>query len=343
MKWRSVVPWTVLLFVLRCTNCALAQSAPVSADHTWHSPAELSIEADARNIPDSTFSIDTAKTYSLPELIDLAEAHNPATRVAWERARAQAANLGVARSELFPTLAAAALSQTTRQEVLFGSRFYTQVIQDFQVALDLNYTIFDFGARSGRIDGARAQVLAANFSFNDSHRNVIYQVQTAYYRLLNAMGQEDAVRASLSNAQAVRHAAEDRLAHGLATLPDVLEAQSATALAEYDLQAIIGAEKNARGDLATAVGALATTVIQVQRPDQIPTPESVGDTIDQAIHRAFAQRPDLMQRVTEIRSANAGVKQARAAYYPALSLAASPAVPSLYGMQEPYPGLIQQT
>jgi len=336
-KWHDATRWTALLFVARCASFGLAQSLPVSPDHPWHSPVAMNIEADVRNIPNSTFSIDTAKTYSLSELIDLAEAHNPATRVAWERARAQAANLGVARSELFPTLAAAALSQTTRQEVLFSSRFYGQVIQDFQVALDLNYTVFDFGARSGRIDAARAQVLAANFSFNDSHRNVIYQVQTAYYRLLNAMGQEDAVRASLSNAQAVQHAAEDRLAHGLATLPDVLEAQSATAQAEYDLQAVIGAEKNARGDLATAVGALATTAIQVQRPDQIPTPESIGDTIDQAIHRAFAQRPDLMQRVTEIRSANAGVKQARAAYYPALSLAASPAVPSLYGMQEPYP------
>jgi outer membrane protein TolC len=34
----------------------------------------------------------------LSELIDLAEAHNPATRAAWERARSQAA-LGITRSE----------------------------------------------------------------------------------------------------------------------------------------------------------------------------------------------------------------------------------------------------
>ena len=126
--------------------------------------------------------------------------------------------LGIARSELYPTLAAAALSQTTRQEAFFGDRFYGQVVQDFQVELDLNYTVFDFGARSGRIDAAKAQLLAANFAFNDTHRNVIYQVQQAYYRLLSSMGQEDAARASLSNAQAVQQAAEDRLAHGLATL-----------------------------------------------------------------------------------------------------------------------------
>ncbi len=184
----------------------------------------------------------------------MTEAHNPATRDSWERARAQAAALGVARSELFPILAAVAVSQTNRQEVLVSDHFYGQVIQTFQVELDLNYTLFDFGARTGRINAAKAQLLAANFVFNDTHRQVIYQVQQAYYRLLSSMGQEDAVRASLSNAQAVQRAAEQRLAHGLATQPDVLEARSATAQAEYDLQAILGAEEIGRGDLATAVG-----------------------------------------------------------------------------------------
>jgi outer membrane protein len=205
------------------------------------------------------------------------------------------------------------------------------------VELDLNYTLFDFGARTGRINAAKAQLLAANFVFNDTHRQVIYQVQQAYYRLLSSIGQEDAARASLSNAQAVQRAAEQRLAHGLATQPDVLEAWSATAQAEYDLQAILGAEEIGRGDLATAVGISATAVIQVQSLDQIPSRETIGDTVDQAINRAFEQRPDLMQQVAEIRSENARVQEARAAYYPALTLNVTPAIPSLYGSQFPYP------
>jgi outer membrane protein len=93
---------------------------------------EREIEANANGVRESRFSIDQAKTYSLAEQIDLAEAHNPETRVAWERARAQAAALGVARSELYPTLAAAALSHTYRSEDLVGTRFFRQTIQDFQ-------------------------------------------------------------------------------------------------------------------------------------------------------------------------------------------------------------------
>lgn len=179
--------------------------------------------------------IDANRVYSLAELIDLAETHNPVTRVAWENARAQAAALGIARSELYPTISAAALTSVDRSEVPFFSQFYRQTAPDFEVALDLNYTIFDYGARRGRIDAEKARLLAANFGFNDVHRILIYQVQQAYYRLLNASGQEFAARASLANAQTVEQAAEERLRHGLGTLPDVLEARSATAQAEYDL------------------------------------------------------------------------------------------------------------
>ena len=269
--------------------------------------------------------------------MDLAERHNPETRVAWERARAQAAALGVARSELFPTIAAVALAQTDRVEIPFGSQFYRQTIQTFQGALELSYTIFDFGARAGRIAAARADVLTANFAFNDTHRRIIYRVAQTYYRLLNALGQEDAARASLTNAQTAQQAAEARLKLGLATLPDVLEARSATAQAQYDLQSALGAEEIARGDLATALGTRPTIVIHVQPIGQLAIPESIGDSVDRAMDRAFEQRPDLMQQMAEIRRANAGVKEARSAFYPALNLTVRPSAQSLYALQQTLP------
>ncbi len=326
-----------MFFLLMVSDRAVAQRAPASPDHPWHAPDERKIGDEAKRVRYTGFAIDPSKTYSLPELIDLAESHNPETRLAWERARAQAAVLGVARSELYPTLTAAALSQTERAELLFGASFVRQTVQDFEVNLALNYTVFDFGARAGRIDAARAEVLAANFVFNDTHRIVIYEVQRAYYNLLNSIGQEDAARASLANAKAVQQAAEDRLANGLSTLPDVLEARSATAQADYSLQAVLGQEEIARGDLATALGNSANIAIHVQPLDQLTIPESIDESVDQAIDRALGQRPDLMQQVTQIRTANANVKVARAAYYPALTLGIGSAVDDLYGVQQQLP------
>jgi outer membrane protein len=333
MRIRPAIPFLALLF----TGRAFAQGAPTTFEHPWQAPSALHLEEDSKHFRESRFSIERDRTYSLAELIDLAEAHNPETRVAWESARAEAAALGIARSELYPALSAVALSGVDRSEVPLGSQFYRQTVPVLQASLDLNYTIFDFGARGGRITAESARVLAANFTFNDVHRKLIYQVQQTYYRLLNATGQEAAARASLANAQAVQEAAEERLSNGLATLPDALEARSATAQAQYDLQAVLGTEEIARGDLATALGASARSMILVEPLREVPTPEHVDDGVKAAIDRALEQRPDLLAEVVGIRGAKAQRQEARAAFFPSLTVSANPTAQSSYIQQQNLP------
>jgi outer membrane protein TolC len=327
---------TLALIVLSLSPM-FAQNPPVSANRPWHSPEERIIAQDGKRYRQTAFLPPSRQTWSLGELIDFAESHNPETRVSWESAIAQAEAVGIARSELFPLLSAAVMSGVQRAEIPFGSQFYRQTVSSFQASLDLSYTIFDFGARRGRIDAERARLLAANFAFNDVHRNLIFQVQQAYYRLLNAAGQEAAARASLANAEQVQQAAEARLQNGLATLPDVLEARSATAQAQYDLQSILGVEQIARGDLATALALPASTTIPVQPLDEIPTPESVGETVEQVMERALKQRPDLQAEAAGVRAAIAERKQARAAFYPDLKFQAEPIAESLYFQQQNLP------
>jgi outer membrane protein len=117
-----------------------------------------------------------------------------------------------------------------------------------------------------------------------------------------------------------------------------LEARSATAQAEYQLQAVLGEEEIARGNLATSLGTSPTITIRVQQLKDLTIPDSVGDTVDSAIDRALAHRPDLLQQVAEIRSANARIKEARSAYYPSLNLTMSPTGQTwIFGMQHQNP------
>ena len=326
------------LWVVMTSSLTRAQSVPPSPEKPWHSEKQAELAQDFSSYSKQRFSLDANHVYSLIELVELAEAHNPETRSAWENALEQADALGVARSELFPTLAAAALSQTEREEPYSGTAFYRETIQSFDLTLDLNYTIFDFGARTGHIDAARARLLAANFAFNDVHRRLIYRVAKAYFELLNASGQEDAARSNLDNAEAVQQSAEALQSNGLATLPDVLEAKSATAQADYDLQAALGAEDVAHGNLATALGAYPVSKIQVQPILQLAIPDSIEATVEDAIDRAVVQRPDLMLQLASIRAANAEIKQARAAYFPTFGLDAQPDGQSLYAMEQTNPG-----
>src|SRR5882724_933493 len=324
--WLKVFPVyaAILLLISLHANGVCAQSAPPSPSRQWLGPGEQQMKRDAERFRASNPSIDGAQIYSLAELIDFAQSHNPETRFAWERARAQAAALGVARSELYPTLAAVALSFTERDDILAGSTFVRQSIETIRVAFEVNYTLLDFGTRAGRIGAAKAELLAANFAFNDTHRKIIFTAEKAYYELLNTSGQVIAARTSLTNAQTAQQAAEDRLKQGLGTLPDVLEARSATAQAELELQSVIGAKDVAAGDLATALGVSPTTVIQVQSINDLPIPLSLGDNVEAAIDRAFELRPDLLQQVAEIRAATARAKEARSAYYPSLELSFGP-------------------
>jgi outer membrane protein TolC len=328
----------IIALMVGIGNTCHAQGAPASSNNVWHSNAEQGLDRELAARPEAKYDLDPHREYALAELIDLTQKHNPETRVAWEEAKARAASLGVARSALFPTIAAVVLADTTRQAELIGEFFHRQTIGAFEPTVHVEYLVFDFGGRGGAIDLAKANLLAADLAFNDTHRKIIFQVASAYYRLLNAQGQREAAEASLKNAQTVEEDAQNRLNNGLATKPDVLEATAARAQADYELQAAIGAEDIARGDLLTVMGLPPGTVFRVQGINELATPSAMADSIDQEIDRAFTQRPELMEQVTRVRAANAAIKVARSTYFPALAFSGDGGLARAYGQQDLLPG-----
>ena len=333
-----IVPSLILL----CPAPGRAQAAPPSPDRVFHSKSERDLAQELAAHHNAANPIDAAKVYTLADLIDIAQSQNPETRVAWEEAKARAGALGVARGTLFPTVAAVALGQTVRTATLIGEYFHRQTLGIFEPVLHVEYLVFDIGGRSGTIDIAKANLLAANLAFNNTHRKVIFAVASAYYRLLNARGQREAAEVSLKNAQTVEDDAQNRLANGLATKPDQLEATSARAQSDYDLQAAVGAEDIARGDLATAMGLPPDTKIQVQPIAELGLPTAMTDSVDREIDRAFSQRPDLMEQLARVRASDASVRRARSTYFPALTFSGDGGMARAYGQQDLLPGSYAQ-
>src|SRR5260370_15967568 len=169
-----------ILSVLLAAAPSSAQRAPASPNQPWTST--VSVPDPARSVP--LVSPDPSKTYALAELVNLAEQNNPETRVAWESAKAKAADLGVSKSTLYPTLAAAVVAQSVRTKLLFAPAYIRQTLESYAPALEVDYTVFDFGRRLDEIAISRNDLLAANFLFNDTHRKVIYHVMAAYYQVL---------------------------------------------------------------------------------------------------------------------------------------------------------------
>ncbi|MGB2629008.1 MAG: TolC family protein [Candidatus Acidiferrum sp.] len=309
------------LLVCAWGSFALAQQAPADPHVPWQSGGQTRFhkELSQTSAYANLATIDFTKTFSLGELIDLGERRNPQTQIAWERAKQQAAQLGIARAALYPFLTSAIVGGTSNAQILLGPAFAAQDIQTVQPLISLYYTVFDFGRRKDTIDAGKFNTFSSDFSFNDVHERVIFDVTASYYQLLGAKGEVEAAEASLENAQTVQDAVEARLKNGLATLPDALEARSASAQAVYELERARGVERVSQARLSQAVNVPPAQTLLVEDISKAVTIKDLRESVDSAIQRALGQRPDLLAQMAKVDSAQADTKQARANFFPTLS------------------------
>lgn len=254
-----------------------------------------------------------------------------------------AASVGIAKSELYPTIIAAVSGTTYLNPQLFNQTFVLQDWGIFDTEVHLAYTLVDFDARRTEITAAQARLVAANLSFNNEHLELIRQVSQAYFNLLRARGLREAAEVSLKDAQTSEAAAQERRNNGLATVPEVLEAKAATAKAAYDLKSAIGAEQVEMGNLARAITADPVKPLKVAPLDQLRIPDKLDQSVEDAINTAFKDRPDLQADQARVSAAQAEVKHAHTSYYPSLTFEGSKGWIRGFGEQYGYPGTYAHT
>jgi outer membrane protein len=307
------------------TQCAGIASTPRTAS-----------DCAAHAIPSEKKSVlDPGRVYTLAELIDIAERNNPRTRIVWERAKQAAERLGVEKSAYYPVLAGLAVFADQRSIEPFpkplAPRGYTMVEAPVvQPEITLQYLLFDFGKREAKVDGATAEKLAAGATFIQANQEVAFLVASEYYKLLTAQERLQAAKETLKTAQTTQDAAEDQLANGRSTLPDVLNARAETSQAVFDMESADGDEKIARVSLTEAVGVEPSPDIDIDAQKNTPLPESLTLSINELIDRALSDRPDLMAQAAEIRSADDQVRAAKAEYRPKIVLSGSGAQTSVW-------------
>jgi outer membrane protein len=321
----------VLVFLL----ASLPQSGATQCTGIASTP-QAAADCAAHAIPMGTVApLDAARTYSLAELIDLAERNNPQTRIAWERARQRAEELGIAKSSYYPVLAGQAAFADQRIIEPFpkplSPRGYNMIeIPAVVPEVTLDYLIFDFGKRGAQVDAATAEKLAAGANFIQANQNVAFRVASAFYQLLTQQERLAAAEATLKTAQTTADAAEFQLRNGRSTLPDVLNARAETSQAVFDRESADGDEKIARVALTEAVGFEPSPDISVDAANSAPLPSDLAASIDALIARAMADRPDLAAQAAEIRAADDAIRSARAAYWPQIVLQGAAAQTSIW-------------
>ena len=297
--------------------------APARSDTPW-APPNLRTFAEPLREEHPT-EIDPQKEYELAELIDLAERVNPETRVAWSQAKAAAAGVGLARSEYYPVLAVKASGVWANLPVPLPisanqAGYLSVEAQEAQAVGELEWVLLDFGRRAATVGAAKDRLLAANFGFNAQHLEIVFKVQTAFYKLSTVRGRIAVAQAGLEAAAKVQEAAEQRFQHGLASAPDVSLARQQAAQAAFDVEEVNAKERDAQVALAENIGILPTTPLRVADFSHLPLPTKLEETVEKFIDRTLEQRPDLLARVAVLREKEAEIRKARAAYLPTLSM-----------------------
>ena len=312
-----------------------AARAPGQCAGKVSSPAAVA-DCAARATPrEGKAILDPVHPYTLAELIDVAEDHNPSTRTIWERAKQKARELGLAKAAYYPELEGLAVFGDGRLINPFpkplAPRGYVLVeLPKVQPEVALQYLIFDFGKREASVDSAKAEKLAAGADVIQVNQALAFHVASAYYQLVTAQERLQAAEDTLRTAQTTQDAAENRLNNGLATLPDVLNARAETAQAVFDEESADGDEKIARVTLTEGVGAEPSPEIVIDGQRSAPLPESLTMSIEALIHRAIENRPELMAQALRIRSAEARIRAAKAEYKPQILLSGSGAQTSVW-------------
>src|SRR5229473_3170553 len=321
---------------------------PPSSETTWSPPNLANYERELAgqrfNNAEGTsrVSINPRRIYGLAELIDIAERNNPETRVAWERARGAAAAVGLSESAYYPFLVASAAAGYDRAFIPFptlavnqkkllmnpslnavsitgGGSLVTEA-QVYRGELSAKWLLLDFGERSAVVAAAREQLMMANVGFNGTHQKIVFQVTDRFYQLGTARQKVLVSQSALEAAQTVEQAVQARIDNGLATKPELLQAQQQTAQTAFDVEATTGAESDARVALVESIGLLPTVPLHVADLGQRSTSEQTNGSVDELIERALSQRPDLVAKLANVRAKQDGIRKVRTEYYPKVAI-----------------------
>lgn len=270
-------------------------------------------------------AVDPALRYDLPTLIDLAQRTNPETRVAWEKARQAALAVGLNEAAYLPQISAEVIGGFQHTplpvpETLISKGYFTSDSRELIPSLTAKWLLFDFGQREGDIDAAKANSFVANVAFTGAHQKLIYLVSRDYFALGAARGRLKVAQKALDTALVVQDATEKKRTNGLATVVAVHQAERETAQARFTLERARGAERSAYTALMVSLGLPPSTRIETADSSDLPLPAMPSGDVEQLIHDALGNRPDMLAALGKIRAAEASVQGAKATYYPTVGL-----------------------
>jgi outer membrane protein TolC len=157
---------------------------------------------------------------------------------------------------------------------------------------------------------------ASQFTYKSARDLVVLVTANAYLQSLAAAARVESVKAQLDTAQAIYNQASDMKANGLVPGIDVLRAQVQLSTQQQRSTAAANDFDKAKLQLARIIG------LPVGQPftlsEQLPAVPAPDITLEQALERAYATRPDYQAALERVRAAEAARNAASAEFLPSV-------------------------
>lgn len=251
----------------------------------------------------------------LQELIARALENNRDLRTAMlnvERARSL---YRIQRAELVPSVGVNALASRSGGSTGLG------VVEGYRADIGVAYEVDLFGRVRSLNESALQQYFAQESAHRSAQLTLVAEIANAYLRLAGDQELLRVAQATLKNQENAFRLTEQRYQLGAVSGVDLAQARTTVETARADSAQFAGRVAQDRNALALLVGAGIEPELFPDRLDERVS--GLGALPARLPSEVLLRRPDVLQAEFLLRSANANIGAARAAFFPSISLTAN--------------------
>ncbi|MDN0082283.1 AdeC/AdeK/OprM family multidrug efflux complex outer membrane factor [Crenobacter sp. SG2305] len=294
--------------------------------HRPASPVPTSVSGPAYKAGNGDAKLFAATTWrnyfndaKLQQLIQLSLDNNRDLRVAALNIEKARAEYQIQRADLFPSIDASGSGIGKRTPASLSSTGQTMISHSYSANLGFSsYELDFFGRVRSLTNAALEQYLATEEARNSTQISLIAEVANAYLTLGADHERLKLAQDTLKSQQASFALTQRSFELGVASELDLRQAQTSVESARVDVARYTGQVAQDENALTLLVGAAVPPDLQpVAAVDTVTAVEDIPSNIPSEV---LQRRPDIQQAEHLLKSTNANIGAARAAFFPSITL-----------------------
>lgn len=255
-------------------------------------------------------NVDLNQTLTLGDAVDLALCNNAQLKEAWAEIKIQSGALGETWATFMPSLTGTySLLNSTIQYPGFPSANTSTV--GHTAYLGFSWRLFDFGARMKNLEASNQLLIAALAGHDATMQKVLVSVIGGYFDAMTSQAVMQARTDSAGLAEETLDATRRREVRGVASIDDILQAQTALAKARLGGQRAIGDYRKAVSVLKYAMGLRED--IEIRLPGNVDTPRAqVIADLKSWLAATEKSHPAILAAEAKLKAAQAKIESVRA-------------------------------